>query len=782
MNKTTILLSQNWRFHYGDESDAWQSWYDDSSWQLITVPHDWSVKMPFSRDHSSGTGYLAGGIGWYRLHIAPDPSLKGKHVSIVFDGIYKNSRIWCNNICLGERPNGYLFHSYDITNLLHFDQENVIAVYVDHRELSDSRWFTGSGITRKVTLVIEEPLHLIHCGSFFTTPTVTEEKADFLVISELSNTTMNDYLVTVTNSLIYCGYVASSSSETVQLPAGKVTVVPVHGSIDKPKLWSTECPHLYTLETILSYHNGQQLISFRADSMQVGIRSFHFDPDMGFFLNGQSQLIKGVCIHHDAGCLGGAVYKEVWHRRLTKLKTMGCNAIRMSHNPHMPELYDLCDELGFLVMDEAFDEWEAPKNKWVFGHNVYPPRHEGYYVNWHTWHQRDLTDLIRRDRNHPSIILWSIGNEIDYPNDPYCHSGFDIMLGNNDYQKPESELKYHSARPDTARLALLCKELRELVMESDTTRPVTVAAAFPELSANLGFIDEFDVVGFNYKESLYEENHLRFPLKSFLGSENGHSLDAWKAVTDYKYISGQFLWTGIDYLGEARGWPIHGSSSGLLTLAGFEKPDFFRRQSFWSISPVIHLTSMRADEYKNEFCLGHEVWNYIKGEDIIVKCFTNLQEIELLLNDRSLGIFSKENNQDAIIIHLSYEPGTLTAKATSNEHQHISYTLETTGCACQIKLSSYDNSTNVKQIEVEVADSLGRLVSTDSTLLNVTVEGGLLLGIENGDLSDITDYASHSRRAYHGKLLIYACTKDNLDMPMTITVQGENLRTSSIIV
>ena len=480
---------------------------------------------------------------------------------------------------------------------------------------------------------------------------------------------------------------------------------------------------------------------------------------------------------------------------------MGCNAIRMSHNPHMPALYTLCDILGFLVIDEAFDEWEGPKNKWWQGHNVYPPRHEGYYTDFPVWHERDLTDLIRRDRNHPSIILWSIGNEIDYPNDPYCHPSFDIMTGNNDANKPESERLYNALRPNAERLAAVADSLCAIVRSVDTTHPVTLAAAFPELSANLGLIDAIDVAGYNYKENLYAEHHLQFPDKPIFGSENGHRFQDWLAVTDNDYISGQFLWTGIDYLGEARGWPVHGSDAGLLTLAGFEKPGYFRRQSFWSEEPMIHLTTIRQNDnstenaYDDEFAPAGENWNYCPGELVTVKCYTNADRIELFSNDNSLGTYEKDAGKDCITTTVTFEPGTLTAKATINDI-YVSHRLYTTTAACQISVQEYrlapeitdliaeavGQRNPIHQLEVTLCDGNGRRVYQDATLLTVSVENGTLLGLENGDLADTTEYTANYRRAYRGQLILYAAENETTspDTPLTVTVRGDWVRTGRI--
>lgn len=783
MDKINVLLSDNCRFHLGDAPDAWQAWFDDSDWEEVTLPHDWSVTRPFSRDCSSGTGYLIGGIGWYRIHINPKEEWKDKQISITFDGVYKNSRVWCNSYYLGERPNGYISFTYDITHAFRYDAENIICVYVDHRDIADSRWFTGSGITRKVTLNIEEAVHPVPDGIFFSTPEVTESQAVFRVENELINTKAEAVEMEITNYLLDSdGVVAAQASGKRVLAARATEILCTEGTLTAPKLWSTETPNLYTLKTTLRYTGNAE--EYTIDTTTVGIRSFRFTANDGFFLNDVPTTLKGVCVHHDAGCLGAAVLPTVWQRRLTKLKAMGCNAIRMSHNPHMPELFTLCDAMGFLVIDEAFDEWEGPKNKWSTGHNVYPPKHQGYYVDFPAWHERDLVDLIRRDRNHPSVLMWSIGNEIDYPNDPYCHPSFETMTGNNDANKPAQERQYNPNRPNAERLAVLSKHLCDIVKKTDATHPVTLAAAFPELSTTLGFIDPLDVVGYNYKEHLYSDSHVRFPEKPFLGSENGHSLAAWKAVTDNDYISGQFLWTGIDYLGEAYGWPIHGSGAGQLTLAGFEKASYYRRQSFWATEPVIHLTTALAEEDRGEFTPVSECWNYPLGEKVLVKCYTNLSKAELFLNGKSLGVYEKGDDSDCISLTIPYEPGELKAVGNVTDTS-VSHTLYTTGCACQMNVQVWqDNLTQagekpLHQIEVTMLDTDGHRVYTDTTMLRVTVENGRLLGLENGDLADVTEYTANYRRAYRGQLLIYVTALEDTE-PVTVRITGDNVKQSTL--
>ncbi len=576
------------------------------------------------------------------------------------------------------------------------------------------------------------------------------------------------------------------------------------GYLPNPKLWSVDTPYLYDLKTIIrSFHADHELLFEEQHLQKVGIRSFSFDANKGFYLNGEAMKLKGVCLHHDAGCLGAAVLPSVWYRRLSLLKEMGCNSIRMSHNPHMPELYDLCDALGFLVMDEAFDEWEGPKNKWWNGHNVYPPRLQGYFEDFHEWHEKDLTDLIKRDRNHPSIIMWSIGNEIDYPNDPYCHPLFEDMTGNNDKNKPASERVYNENRPNAERLSVIAKKLTNIVKKHDLTRPVTAAVAFPELSTHLGYIDSFDVVGYNYKEQYYEEDHKRFPDKPFLGSENSHSFEAWRAVRDKAYISGQYLWTGIDYLGEAAGWPVRGAKAGVITTAGFPKNSFYRRQSFWSSTPMIYLTTLRVnqdleqDSVPNEWRNVYRAWNYEAQELIEVRCYTNLAYAELFINQVSQGKEYFDDQLGYISFIVPYTAGTLSITGYNAENKELATDrIQTVHAASHIQVVPWSNpnepSTNkdyvnsiitsgedvLEQLEVSITDFAGHTITNDSTLLSIEITDGVLLGIENGNLADCTEYSSTSRRTYEGRLLLYV--KHANEANTIVTVKADNFKTVTI--
>ncbi|HNW55362.1 MAG TPA: glycoside hydrolase family 2 TIM barrel-domain containing protein, partial [Bacteroidales bacterium] len=366
--------------------------------------------------------------------------------------------------------------------------------------------------------------------------------------------------------------------------------------------WSLEQPNLYTLRTIIK-QDGKIIDQ---NEQQIGLRALTFDANKGFALNGVWTKVKGVCIHHDAGCLGAAVPREVWKRRLINLKAMGCNAIRLSHNPQAPEVYELCDEIGLLVMDEAFDEWEFPKRKWITGWNNGTPEFQGSAAFFEEWSDKDLADMVLRDRNHASVVMWSVGNEVDYPNDPYSHPVLDHANINQPMHggyKPDS--------PKAERLGGIAKRLTAIVRSLDTSRPVTAALAGVVMSNETDYPFALDITGYNYTEDRYAQDHVKYPNRVIFGSENGHSMASWKAVRDNEYVFGQFLWTGIDYLGESGTWPSRGFYSGLFNFGGFLKPRGHFREALWSSKPVTYIGTYPAPADKNHVSMdAWPVWNY----------------------------------------------------------------------------------------------------------------------------------------------------------------------------
>lgn len=800
--KREVLV--DWKFHYGELEEAWYRGFSEDEFREVMVPHDWAMEMPLKKEYSSGTGYAAGGVGWYRTHFAIPADWQGKEIQITFDGIYKNSQVWCNSYYLGKRPYGYSTFTYNITHAVDFGGDNVIAVRVEHTDIADSRWYTGSGITRKVTLSCKEPVHPREYGVIFETKQVTEidveggtGRAELLIrhFPVEGESFMGQFPVEERKGTplhIRTALVNREGREVLTLEGSGKTgeEARLRGTLENAVLWSVETPYLYTLRTWYCPEGKEEYL---AEESRVGIRSIAFDADRGFFLNGKEVKLKGVCVHHDGGVLGAAVTPEVWQRRLLKLKECGCNAIRCSHNPHMPELYDLCDGLGFLMMDEAFDEWENAKNKWSVGHNVYPPKHQGYFEDFPLWHEADLRGMVRRDRNHPSVVLWSIGNEIDYPNDPYCHPSFSDMTGNNDANKPAAERQYDANKPNAERLVQLAKRLEAIVKEEDASRPVTLAAAFPELSVETGLLDGLDVVGYNYKEHLYEQDHARMPEKPLLGSENGHGYAQWLAVRDNPYISGQFLWTGIDYLGESRGeWPTHGSAAGILTCAGEEKPEFYRRKAFWTKEPVIALAARRVSDGEEDWLPMAAHWNYEAGEEILVKVYSNLPVIRLFLNERQVGEQEGYNGDGCFAFRVKYEPGVLMAagrgEALEPEKEYraeFATTSEAAKISCQVwnrdeilEGVSWEEASErpgyLYQIEVQLLDENGKKVRWQEKEIRVKAEGaGELAGLESGNLSDGLENAlAESRRTFAGQLLVFVRRKTEGEI--SVKIQAEN--------
>ncbi|MFC6100525.1 sugar-binding domain-containing protein [Olivibacter domesticus] len=753
-----ILFNDQWKFHLGDVTNGAALSFNDQKWKDVSLPHDWTVAGPFAQQWASATGYLPGGIGWYRKTFQLPKEDEKTKWTIYFDGVYKNAEVWVNGHHLGKRPNGFISFYYDLSPYLK-SGNNVLAVKVDHREFADARWYTGSGIYRNVYLLKQNPLHIATWGVAFTTPQVTDQEAKGHVRVNLENDHAAKASAEMEVTLLDgSGKVVAQEKKEVMLSGNKQQEIQTAFTLAKPQRWSVDRPYLYTL-AIKVRVNGKAVDEYQE---KVGFRTFRFDADKGFFLNDRSMKLKGVCIHDDAGALGVATFENVWRRRLKTLKDGGVNAIRMSHNPHADFFYTLCDELGFLVMDEAFDEWEFGKNKWIAGWNVGTPGKDGYHKHFKDWATKDVKDMILRNRNKPSIILWSVGNEVDYPNDPYSHEV--LSGGNNPQIYGKGHLPDH---PPASRLGSLSKSLVDAAKSIDTTRPITAALAGVVMSNTTSYPTNVDVVGYNYQEYRYAEDHAKYPARIIYGSENGMQYKAWLAVDTNEYISGQFLWTGIDYLGEAGKWPNRSNGAGLLDLAGFPKPEYYFRQSLWAEKPMVYIGTSPVPHGDDNGIWSHKkadpVWSKDFGAQQRVTAFSNAAEVELFLNGKSLGKKSKKIvNTGFIYWDIPFEEGKLEAKAYNQGVEVAKDEIRTSKKA--VKLTYQDLETDpsalLKEILITAVDENNNPVYSANDTIEVQIDGQAeFRGMENSDHQNLASYLSPTNCLFKGNLLIYIYKK-----------------------
>jgi beta-galactosidase len=774
-----VKINNGWKFLQEDVKDGQLPDLNDSRWRNVQLPHDWSIRGQHSPTLASATGYLPGGIGWYRKKLSVPAEAKDKKVYLYFEGVYNRSEVFINGHSLGKRPNGYISFTYDATPYIRYGEENSIAVRVDHSQSADSRWYTGSGIYRDVYAIYANPVHIAPWG-VFAHPTVNGNKGTLHIEVAVDNETQSKAdLQIVTDLLDKNGKVVATKTTKFQVSGSQQATLKTDLALTNPQLWSLENPNLYTLRTTIK----DKAKVWDESTTQTGFRTFAFDPDKGFALNGNWMKMKGVCIHHDAGVLGAAVPREVWRRRLLTLKEVGVNAIRTSHNPQSPDLYQLCDELGLLVVNEAFDEWEYPKRKWLQGWNVGTPGFEGIFDFFEEWGERDLADMVRRDRNHISIFAWSIGNEVDYPNDPYSHPVLDGKSGG--FTQPIFG-GYKKDAPDAMRLGGIAKRLAAVVRKYDSSRPVTAGVA---MSNETEYPAALDIAGYNYTESKYAEDHAKYPKRVIYGSENRHDLNAWKAVRDNDYIFGQFLWTGIDYLGESGRWPSRGFYSGLLDFGGFIKPRGYYRQSLWAEKPMAYLGTYPTPG-KGSRSQGNDVWsqlegnnrqnyeekvpsidawplwNYRSGQLIRVVSYTNGAKAKLELNGKLVGEEKPYDENTGIIFwDIPYEAGKLEVIASDkNGKETARYAITSSGRPHKLEIVSVDKTMEkdggVAQIILEVKDEKGIPVRISDDEITVDIAGpATLLGLEASNNQDMTDYTDNKHRVFHGKIVVYLRSK-----------------------
>ncbi len=772
------LINDQWEFTLNDATDFSKV---TGRWEKVVLPHDWSVKGQLSPNLASCMGYLPGGIGWYKKELKIEEGLKDKKIYIYFEGVYNRSEVYINGHLLGKRPNGYISFMYDLTPYLKYGDNNALVVRVDHSRAADSRWYTGSGIYRDVYLVEADPVHISQWGVYAYSKVANTKQGLLQVEVSLDNATSNATGVTVNNELISpAGRVVAKSSKRLALNANGANKFAVDLKVNNPQLWDLDSPNLYQLKTTV-LKDGKIIDQ---STVKTGFRTFTFDANKGFALNGKWTKMKGVCIHHDAGVLGSAVPRDVWRKRLMALKEIGCNAIRTSHNPQSPDLYDLCDELGFLVMNEAFDEWEFPKRKWIEGWNSGTPGFDGTFDFFQQWGEKDLADMVCRDRNHTSVFAWSIGNEVDYPNDPYSHP---ILDGKSEGGFTQAMYGgYKKDAPDAMRLGLIAKKLVKVVKQYDPSRPTTAGLAGVAMSNETEYPRALDITGYNYTESRYDSDHKKYPNRVIYGSENRHDIDAWKAVRDKQHIFGQFLWTGIDYLGESGRWPSRGFYSGLLDFGGSIKPRGYFRQSLWADRPMAYIGTYPTpgrtsrsqvkdvwSEQEAENAGGNYVertpsmdawpiWNYSEGQSIRVVCYTNAAKARLELDGMLVGeVKDYDGNTGIIYWDIPYANGKLEAIGMDKDGKEISrYAIQSSKQPYALKIVSVDTTISkergLAEVILQVVDENGIPVKISDNEVTCHLAGtGRLLGLEASNNSDMGDYTDNVQRVFQGHLLAY---------------------------
>jgi beta-galactosidase len=742
-----------WKFFLGDDSAAKEPGYNDASWRTVDLPHDWSIEGAFNENNSTGQheGGLPAGVGWYRKRFRVP---EYKHVYIDFDGVYRNSEVWINGYYLGKRPNGYISFRYDLNKWIDRKGENTIAVRVDNSQQPNSRWYSGSGIYRHVWLEKAGPTAVDWARTFITTVVMPNRKAYVQVAATFHTTFWADYPYEL-RTILYdaAGNKVDSLFRVVNFGDSDRTLYQ-ELYVPHPHLWSPDHPYLYKLEIRL----GDGASPADRYTCYTGIRDFRFDREKGLVLNDRPTKIKGVCLHHDLGALGAAVNTRAIERQLQILKDMGCNAIRTAHNPPAPEFLDLCDKMGFIVMDEAFDMWQKRKTKY------------DYSLDFPAWHRQDLEDQVRRDRNHPSVFIWSIGNEI---REQFDSSGI-----------------------------ALAKELTGIVKSLDNTRPVT--SAMTELDTAKNFIyrsDALDLIGLNYHQLAYPYFLRHYPGKKFIATETTSALETrghydmpsdsirrwppgakqpltganpdwtvsaydnvsaywgstheetWKVIKNYPFLSGLFVWTGFDYLGEPTPypWPARSSYFGIVDLAGFPKDVYYLYQSEWTSKPVLHIFPHWNWEQDRLI----DVWAYYSQAD----------EVELFLNGRSLGTRSKRGDDLHVQWRVAWQPGTLKAVSRKNGKIVLAREIRTAGAPARIGLTAdrkvlRADGRDLSFVTIRITDADGQLVPDAARELTFRVEGaGFFAGADNGYPASLESFKELHHKAFNGLCLAIIQTK-----------------------
>ncbi|WP_068471935.1 glycoside hydrolase family 2 TIM barrel-domain containing protein [Saccharicrinis aurantiacus] len=803
----------NWKFTLLEDTKVPTSLpLNDSDWRDVRLPHDWSVEFSFDEKLEGCTGYLPGGVGVYQKHFKTPKNQNKKSTFVLFDGVYNNATFWINGKRLGENPYGYSPVYFDLTPYLNKNSaDNIITVHVDHSRYADSRWYTGSGIYRNVKLITVDKLHIPIWGTFVTTPEVSAEKASVSIQSQVINTRdKSSEFVLVSEVIDANGKIVGSSDSDLKLESGKETTITQNVQVMNPKLWDTENPNMYKVITKLKQKN-KVLNTY---TTPFGIRSIRFDKDHGFFLNEKSTYVKGVCLHHDGGLVGAAVPDGVWRRRLQLLKDAGVNAIRTSHNPFSADFLDICDEMGFLVQNEIFDEMDNPKDK-QFNLNERSVKYitRGYTEHFQQWGKSDLTRTILRDRNHPSVFQWSIGNEIEWTYEHYKHvSGLWDPESKGGYwnkipeiSADEMKARYEALPDRKYKLAETAERLAKWVKDLDTTRAVTANLIIPVASCASGYAGALDVVGFSYQIAQYDWCKKNYPDMLFTGNENTGLLSEWNSIIENPMVFSMYMWTGIDYMGEAnQKWPQKGWDGDMLDFAGFKKQKWNYFKSIWINQPHISIGTkpvegslFKIDELsgkpvaKNKKAMSWDNsnmhWNYQDSEMVLVEVCSNLPVVELFLNGVSLGCRGLSECPDRIFRWaVPYQAGTITAKA-GFDGARVKAELKTTGKPVAIEFTSDKSSLKADAYDVahliaQLVDKDGNPVKTEETEIVFEIDGDVrLLGVDNGSKSSTQDFQSDRVVTNEGHCLALVQSNKTAGT-VTIKASAKGLETQTLTI
>jgi len=793
-NSRKMAFNSAWSFHLNDSIKDKDTINSSTTWRTLNLPHDWSIEGKF--DEKSPAGYgggaLNGGLAWYKKTFKIALDNKEKCTAIIFDGVYRNSQVWINGHYLGKRPNGYIGFQYDLSPYLNYgDKNNEIIVKVDNSKQPNSRWYSGSGIFRNVWLQTTAKLSVEQWGTYITTPKVTSESTSVHLETTIKNQYAASKSTTILTTIFKNNTKVTSVTQNISIAANANQNLSQDIIVNKPILWSDEKPELYTAVTTISVAN--KIIDEYKSTF--GIRSFKFDLNKGFILNGKQVKIKGVCMHHDLGPLGSAINTRAIERQLEILKGMGVNGIRTSHNPPAPELLDLCDKMGFIVMDEAFDMWKKAKTKY------------DYSLDWDQWHARDLQDQILRDRNHPSIFMWSIGNEI-----------------------PE---QWSDEGP------VIAKELSAIVKKLDTTRLVT-AAMNPAVNMNIDDVTlqfeksktdfnklatsgALDIIGYNYAHQTFEHHQKNFPNTPFIATETTSALETrgyydavsdvvkkwpvrwdlkftdgnpgntvsaydqvqapwgstheatWKVMKKHDFLAGMYIWTGFDYIGEPTPyeWPSISSYFGIVDLAGFPKDVYYMYQSEWTNKTVLHL-------------FPH--WNWAAGQNVDVWAYyNNADEVELFLNGKSVGVRIKKGDDLHVMWRIPFQAGTLKAISRKNGKTVLETEIKTAGNPALLKLTADRNTikadgNDLSFVTVDITDAKGVLSPNANNEISFSLKGnGKIIGVCSGDPVSHESYKGTKHTALNGKCLV-VIQSGNKAEKLELTANANGLKAATITI